>query len=153
MPEKHSHSRTKSALGGGEKSKAKSKSQPKSKKDSSPKVPEATKKYIDQAVKKAIQRMHISKTANGRFLVDHEFKTEPGQPPADAEQHALGPEDLSAHVGEYLGLDQPVVSEPALPPDISAAPQLPAAGGPSGPGPMISPEAGPSPLPVRPLGV
>jgi len=136
-------SRTKSALSGDKKKKS-----AKPKKDASPRVPEATKLYIDKAVKKAVQRMHISKTANGQFLVDHEFKSEPGAPPVESEQHALGPDALSSHVGEYMGLGGPATPDPALPPDISAAPQLPSA---AGPGP-ISPEAGPMPLPAAPAG-
>lgn len=139
-------SRTKSALGGEKKKKS-----AKPKQDSAPRVPEATKKYIDSAVKKALQRMHISPTANGQFLVDHEFKAEPGAPPVEGEQHAISPENLPAHVGEYLGLGSPVTPEPALPPDASAAPQLPLAAA-AGPGPISPPQAGPMPLPAAPAG-
>jgi hypothetical protein len=112
MPAKQS--RTKSALGG-KKSKGSSR------------VPEATKKFVANAVKKHVHRMHISKTANGKFLVDHEFKSAPGEPPIDSEQHAINPEDLSAHVGENLGIGGTASPEPELPP-ASAAPTLPPAG-------------------------
>ena len=116
MPAKQS--RTKSALGG-KKSKGSSR------------VPEATKKFVANAVKKHVHRMHISKTANGKFLVDHEFKSAPGEPPIDSEQHAINPEDLSAHVGENLGIGGTASPEPELPP-ASAAPTLPPAGPPAG---------------------
>lgn len=115
MPAKQS--RAKSALGG-----KKSKSKPKA--TGSPHIPEATKKYIDKAVKKEVRRMHISKTANGKFLVDHEFKSAPGEPAFDPEQHAINPEELSAHVGEHLGIGGSVAPEPMLPP-ASSLPQLP----------------------------
>lgn len=149
MPEKHSHSRAKSALGGGEKSKSKSKSKskPKPKKDSHPKVPEATKKYIDTAVRKAIKRMHINKTANGQFLVDHEFESVPGQDPFEAEQHAISPEDLSRHVSEGLGIAAAPVQEPMAPPAASL-PQLPSdVAGPLAPAPPAGP-AMPMPGPI-----
>lgn len=108
-------SRTKSALGG-KKSKGSSR------------IPEATKKAIDKAINKHVHRMHISKTANGKFLVDHEFKSSPGEPPIDSEQHAVEPADLSAHVGEHLGIGGTAApEEPVLPP-ASAAPTLPPAG-------------------------
>ncbi len=111
-------SRTKSALGG-KKSKGSSR------------VPDATKKYVASALKKHVHRMHISKTANGKFLVDHEFKSAPGEPPIDSEQHAVNPEDLGAHVGEHMGIgaepQPPAGAEPALP-SASAAPTLPPAG-------------------------
>lgn len=111
-------SRTKSALGGKGKAKGSSK------------VPEATKKYVANAVKKHVHKMHISPTANGKFLVDHEFKSAPGEPPIDSEQHAVNPEDLSAHVGEHLGIGGSVAPEPALPP-APASPMTPP--GPAGP--------------------
>lgn len=112
MPAKQS--RSKSALGG-----KKGKKEPKG-----AGIPAATKKYIDKAVKREVKRMHISKTANGKFLVDHEFKNGPEGEAFDPEQHAINPEDLSAHVGENLGIGGSVAPEPMLPP-ASSLPQLP----------------------------
>lgn len=117
-------SRTKSALGG-----------KKSKSKAAPKVSKAVKAAIKSEVKKQVHRMHISKTSNGKFLVDHEFKSKLGEDPIESEQHAIDPEGLSAHVGEYLGLGGTVSPEQALPPaapPASAAPVLPPAAGPLG---------------------
>ena len=97
-------SRTRSALGG------------KKKESKGTRVPKATKDAIDRAIKKHVHRMHISKTDNGKFLVDHDFKSLPGEPPVDSEQHAIEPGDLSAHVGEHLGIEQPPVLPPAAAP-------------------------------------
>lgn len=123
--------RSKSALGG-------------KKSKSSPKVSKHVKAAIKAEVKKEVRRIHISKTSNGKFLVDHEFKSKPGEAPIEGEQHAIEPEGLSAHVGEYLGLGAPepggfggpTAPEQGLPtveePPISALPKLPQPSGPLG---------------------
>lgn len=133
-------SRTKSALGGKKKSKG------------SPRVPEAVKKYIDKEIKKQVHRMHISKTANGKFLVDHEFKAAPGETPVESEQYAVEPGDLSTHVGENLGIGGSVAPETALPP--ASLPTMPTAppGAPAPPGATPT-EAAPILPPAGPLGV
>ena len=56
--------------------------------------------------KKHVHRMHISRTDNGKFLVDHEFKGsgEPGEVPPENEQHAVEPQDLAQHVTDNMGV-------------------------------------------------
>jgi hypothetical protein len=113
-------SRAKSALGG-KKSESKSKSKSKSK--------------ASGGKKKPVHRMHISKTDNGKFLVDHEFKGGPGEPVQPNESHAIEPQDLAAHVADHFGVGDGGPGASAAP-DAGAPAGVPAApaAGPVGPG-------------------
>jgi Cu/Zn superoxide dismutase len=113
---KEKESRVKSALGG-KKSKAK------------------------KGKKKSVHKMHIRRTHNGKFLVDHEFKNEPGEEPMENETHALNPEELGDHVDQHMGTGEPPVAQgapTAMPP--AGPPAMPPAGPPAGgppPNPMM----------------
>jgi hypothetical protein len=85
-----SESRTKHTLGGQRKK--------------SSKVSKSTSAAITKAINRHVHKMHISKTNNGKFLVDHEFKSGEGEPTIPGETHALGPEELSGHVADHFGI-------------------------------------------------
>jgi hypothetical protein len=108
--EKEKASRVKSALGGKKKEGKKSES---------------------KGGKKRVHRMHISRTANGKYLVEHEFKHDPLEPGPylENEQHAVEPDELAQHVQEHMGGA----------PEPEPMPAGPAMGGPGGPPPPAPP--------------
>lgn len=108
----------------------------------SPKVSKAVSAAIKKAVRKEVHRMHIGKTANGKFLVDHEFKSAEGEPTIPGESHAINPEELAAHVSDNFGLG-------AGGPGVPAGPELMA----PAPGPEAVPSAPAGPSPTGPIGV
>jgi hypothetical protein len=121
-------SRVKSTLGGKEKE-----HKPKTTEKKTPKGKEKGKG------KHPVHRMHISKTDNGKFLVDHEFKGGPGEATLPNESHAIEPGDLASHVADHFGVGAEGPGAPMAP-----APAAPA------PGPEVMPAG---PLPTGPTGV
>lgn len=108
---KERESRVKSALGGKKKAS--------SKKSSSKK-----------GGKKHVHKMHITRTDNGKFLVNHEFQGGPeGELPPEGETHAINPEDLAQHVTDNMGVP-------------------PAGGAPAGGAPAGLPAGGAPPQPM-----
>lgn len=95
--------------------------------------------------KKHAHRLHISRTDNGKFLVDHEFKHDPlaGEEPMPGQSHAIDPHELASHVTDSLGIGGiPSPDQEPLP----AVPAAPAVSAPAVPAPA-------APLPVGPVGV
>jgi hypothetical protein len=127
-------SRVQSTLGG-----PKAEKKPEKKSESKSKGKSTDKKTPKSKSKHSVHRMHISRTDNGKFLVDHEFKGGPDQPSIPGESHALNPEELAAHVADHFGVGE---GGPGLP--AGPAPAAPA------PGPEVVP---PGPLPTGPTGV
>jgi hypothetical protein len=98
-------SRTKSTLGG--------------KKKKSSKASKSVAAVVAKAIKRHVHKMHISRTDNGKFLVDHEFKNGPDEPTIPGQSHALNPEELAGHVAENFGVGEgvaPGAGSPELPP-------------------------------------
>jgi len=127
-------SRVKSTLGG-------KKSEKKSESKSKPKSKSTEKKTPKSKSKHPVHRMHISRTDNGKFLVDHEFKGGPDEPAIPGESHALDAEELAGHVADHFGVG-------------AGGPGLPAGPVPEAPAPAPGPEAvPPGPLPTGREGV
>jgi len=98
-------SRTKSTLGG--------------KKKKSSEASKSVAAVVAKAIKRHVHKMHISRTDNGKFLVDHEFKNGPDEPTIPGQSHALNPEELASHVAENFGVGEgaaPGAGSPELPP-------------------------------------
>jgi hypothetical protein len=83
--------------------------------------------------KKQVHRMHISKTDNGKFLVEHEFKPGEDGSVIPNERHALNPEELQGHLQdnmelppeEMMGAAGAPAAAPAGPPMPAARPPIP----------------------------
>ena len=80
--------------------------------------------------KKHVHKMHISRTDNNKFMVEHEFAPSEGpEPSPQSEMHAVEPEDLAQHVTDHMGVGGE-------------------GGAPAGPAPMpTAPPGGGSPMP------
>jgi hypothetical protein len=76
--------------------------------------------------KRTVHKMHIRRTANGGYIAEHEFKSEPGATPVENEEHHVPDlNTLQAHVGEYMASPREEEEETKETPPAAAPGQRP----------------------------